>query len=234
MRIAEMGQLICFFQDRNLIAIQTNAHHLLRYLATTDVVNKRRMLKELIKITQQEHNSYKDHIIEFLECLYVNNDFEFAPTLGTGQLLGLNVGSAVEVTNCFPLPTGTDDDEADANGANYQLQMTKCLRKLNIYHMEHVTALVLAGGNVAVGRQRANMVVGIQLVYQWGAAAFQLIHIHHLDTEPIETIVGQYCLFPWFNITVHDSVNLLSFRSAMSIQENPNASINLPQLAKIL
>jgi hypothetical protein len=35
--------------------------------------------------------------------------------------VGLDVGGAVEVTNCFPLPTETDDDEADANGANYQL-----------------------------------------------------------------------------------------------------------------
>jgi hypothetical protein len=49
---------------------------------------------------------------------------------------------------------------------------------------------VLAGGNAVVGRQRANMVVGIQLVYQWGAAAFQLIHSHHLDSEPIETNVA--------------------------------------------
>jgi translation initiation factor 3 subunit E len=39
------GAIDLFFQDRNLIAIQTNAHHLLRYLATTVVVNKRRMLK---------------------------------------------------------------------------------------------------------------------------------------------------------------------------------------------
>uniref|UniRef100_A0A804LMX6 Eukaryotic translation initiation factor 3 subunit E n=1 Tax=Zea mays TaxID=4577 RepID=A0A804LMX6_MAIZE len=40
-----------FFQDRYLNAIQTNAHHLIRYLATAVVVNKRRrnMLKELIK-----------------------------------------------------------------------------------------------------------------------------------------------------------------------------------------
>jgi translation initiation factor 3 subunit E len=30
------------------------------------------MLKELIKVIQQEHHSYKDPITEFLECLYVN------------------------------------------------------------------------------------------------------------------------------------------------------------------
>ena len=30
------------------------------------------MLKELIKVIQQEHHSYKDPVTEFLECLYVN------------------------------------------------------------------------------------------------------------------------------------------------------------------
>jgi translation initiation factor 3 subunit E len=63
-----------------LNAIQTNAHHLLRYLAVAVVVNKRRrnMLKELTKVIQQEQHSYKDPITEFLECLYVNYDFDGA------------------------------------------------------------------------------------------------------------------------------------------------------------
>ncbi|KAL5658368.1 hypothetical protein ACJX0J_031531, partial [Zea mays] len=67
--------LFIFFNHiRYLNAIQTNAHHLIRYLATSVVVNKRRrnMLKELIKVIQQEHHTYKDPITEFLECLYVN------------------------------------------------------------------------------------------------------------------------------------------------------------------
>jgi translation initiation factor 3 subunit E len=65
---------------RYLNAIQTNAHHLLRYLATAAIVNKRRrnMLKDLIKVIQQEHYTYSDPITEFLECLYVNYDFEGA------------------------------------------------------------------------------------------------------------------------------------------------------------
>eukprot|EP00246_Nothoceros_aenigmaticus_P004859 TRINITY_DN16579_c0_g1_i1.p1 TRINITY_DN16579_c0_g1~~TRINITY_DN16579_c0_g1_i1.p1 ORF type:complete len:441 (-),score=80.04 TRINITY_DN16579_c0_g1_i1:75-1397(-) len=69
-----------FFQERYLNAIQTNAHHLLRYLAAACIVNKRRrnMLKELIKVIQQEHYTYKDPITEFLECLYINYDFEGA------------------------------------------------------------------------------------------------------------------------------------------------------------
>ncbi|RLM85516.1 hypothetical protein C2845_PM04G07130 [Panicum miliaceum] len=74
------GIIDLFFQDRYLNAIQTNAHHLLRYLATAVVVNKRRrnMLKEIIKVIQQEQHSYKDPITEFLECLYVNYDFDGA------------------------------------------------------------------------------------------------------------------------------------------------------------
>uniref|UniRef100_A0ACD5U7V8 Uncharacterized protein n=1 Tax=Avena sativa TaxID=4498 RepID=A0ACD5U7V8_AVESA len=74
------GIIDLFFQDRYLNAIQTNAPHLLRYLAAAVVVNKRRrnMLKELIKVIQQEQQTYKDPITEFLECLHVNYDFDGA------------------------------------------------------------------------------------------------------------------------------------------------------------
>ncbi|KAJ8636816.1 hypothetical protein MRB53_011083 [Persea americana] len=69
-------------EDRYMNAIQTNAHHLLRYVANAVVVNKRRrnMPKELIKVIQQEQYSYKDPIAEFLECLYVNYDFDGTQT----------------------------------------------------------------------------------------------------------------------------------------------------------
>lgn len=36
------------------------------------------MLKELIKVIQQEQHCYKDPVTEFLECLYINYDFEGA------------------------------------------------------------------------------------------------------------------------------------------------------------
>ncbi|XP_047089333.1 eukaryotic translation initiation factor 3 subunit E-like [Lolium rigidum] len=74
------GIIDLFFQDRYLNAIQTNAPHLLRYLAAAVVVNKRRrnMLKELVKVIQQEQQSYKDPITELLECLYVKYDFDGA------------------------------------------------------------------------------------------------------------------------------------------------------------
>ncbi|KAI0531322.1 hypothetical protein KFK09_000875 [Dendrobium nobile] len=69
-----------FLLKKYLNAIQTNANHLLRYVATAVIVSKRRwnMIKELIKVIQQENHLFKDPITEFLECLYINYDFEGA------------------------------------------------------------------------------------------------------------------------------------------------------------
>ncbi|KAL8101437.1 hypothetical protein AgCh_033363 [Apium graveolens] len=57
---------------------------------------------------------------------------EFSPALVTGQLLGLDVGSVLEVTNCFPFPIRDEDEEIEAEGANYQLEMMRCLREVNV------------------------------------------------------------------------------------------------------
>jgi len=69
-----------FFQDRYLNAIQTTCPHILRYLTTAVITNKRRrnVLKDLVKVIQQEGYTYGDPITEFLEALYVNFDFEDA------------------------------------------------------------------------------------------------------------------------------------------------------------
>ncbi|PHT37132.1 Eukaryotic translation initiation factor 3 subunit E [Capsicum baccatum] len=69
-----------FNQDKYLNAIQTSAPHLLRYLATAFIVNKRRrpQFKEFIKVIQQEQYSCNDPITEFLACIYVNYDFDGA------------------------------------------------------------------------------------------------------------------------------------------------------------
>ncbi|KAJ3023999.1 Eukaryotic translation initiation factor 3 subunit H [Thoreauomyces humboldtii] len=72
---------------------------------------------------------------------------EHAPSTATGQLLGIDVAGALEVTNCFPFtskshnqqqahqqggaPEQHDDGQDDVDGAEYQLQMLRCLRKLN-------------------------------------------------------------------------------------------------------
>jgi len=63
------------------------------------------------------------------------------PEIVTGQLLGLDVKHAgstevtLEVTNCFPFPSRTgeqEEEESDAAGAEYQLEMMRCLREVNV------------------------------------------------------------------------------------------------------
>lgn len=69
-----------FFSDKYLNAIQTACPHILRYLTAAVITNKRRrnMLKDMVKVIQQECYTYKDPITEFLEALYVNFDFDDA------------------------------------------------------------------------------------------------------------------------------------------------------------
>jgi len=71
-----------FLNDRYLNAIQTTCPHILRYLTTAAITNKRRrnVLKDLVKIINQESYTYRDPITEFLEELYINFDFEAAQT----------------------------------------------------------------------------------------------------------------------------------------------------------
>jgi len=58
--------------------------------------------------------------------------------LVTGQLLGLDVGITLEVTNCFPYPSKTGDGEDEETpdtslgGAEYQIEMMRCLREVNV------------------------------------------------------------------------------------------------------
>ncbi|KAG1712144.1 Eukaryotic translation initiation factor 3 subunit E [Nymphon striatum] len=68
------------YQPRYLNAIQTICPHILRYLATAVITNKnkRSVLKDLIKVIQQESYTYRDPVTEFIECLYVNFDFDGA------------------------------------------------------------------------------------------------------------------------------------------------------------
>ncbi|CAG8466237.1 10233_t:CDS:2 [Ambispora leptoticha] len=74
------GIIDVFFQPQYINTIQTSCPWILRYLTTAVVTNKRRknILKDLVKIIQQESYEYRDPITEFIECLYVNFDFEGA------------------------------------------------------------------------------------------------------------------------------------------------------------
>lgn len=57
---------------------------------------------------------------------------EAQPSLVTGQLLGLDIGSTLEVTSCFPFPSRAGEDDDEDQGANYQLEMMRCLREVNV------------------------------------------------------------------------------------------------------
>ena len=74
------GIIELFMNDKYLNAIQTSCPHVLRYLATAVITNKRKrnVLRDIVKVIRQESYTYKDPITEFLECLYLNFDFETA------------------------------------------------------------------------------------------------------------------------------------------------------------
>lgn len=57
---------------------------------------------------------------------------EAQPSLVTGQLLGLDIGSTLEITSCFPFPSRAADEDDENDGANYQLEMMRCLREVNV------------------------------------------------------------------------------------------------------
>ncbi len=71
---------MCLLCCRFLNAIQTNAQHLVRYLAVAAVVNKRRrnVMKDLMRLIEQESYQVSDPVTDFLQCLYTNYDFDGA------------------------------------------------------------------------------------------------------------------------------------------------------------
>merc|ERR1711922_128609 len=69
------------YQKQYLNAIQTTCPWILRYLATAVITNKstrRNVMKDLIKVIQEESYTYRDPITSFIEDLYVNFDFDGA------------------------------------------------------------------------------------------------------------------------------------------------------------
>jgi translation initiation factor 3 subunit E len=63
-----------------LNTVQTTCPHILRYITAAAIISKRRknIMKDLVKIIQQESYNYRDPITELVECLYVNFDFDGA------------------------------------------------------------------------------------------------------------------------------------------------------------
>jgi len=69
------------YQKQYLNAIQTTCPWILRYLSTAVIINKgsrRNVLKDLVKVIQEESYTYKDPITSFIEALYVDFDFNGA------------------------------------------------------------------------------------------------------------------------------------------------------------
>ena len=61
---------------------------------------------------------------------------ESLPNIVTGVLLGLDVGTTLEVTNCFLFPSESEEDDEnkevdEVDGDSYQLDMMRCLRDVN-------------------------------------------------------------------------------------------------------
>eukprot|EP00008_Paramoeba_atlantica_P003135 CAMPEP_0201490294 /NCGR_PEP_ID=MMETSP0151_2-20130828/26001_1 /ASSEMBLY_ACC=CAM_ASM_000257 /TAXON_ID=200890 /ORGANISM="Paramoeba atlantica, Strain 621/1 / CCAP 1560/9" /LENGTH=326 /DNA_ID=CAMNT_0047876205 /DNA_START=89 /DNA_END=1069 /DNA_ORIENTATION=+ len=57
---------------------------------------------------------------------------ENVPDLVTGQLLGLDNATTLEVTNCFPFPSRVENEESSESGADYQIEMMRYLRDVNV------------------------------------------------------------------------------------------------------
>ncbi|KAJ1649255.1 hypothetical protein IWQ61_009600 [Dispira simplex] len=56
----------------------------------------------------------------------IKHSREASPDLATGQLLGLDVETTLEITNCYPAPSGDSEDSTQ-----YQMDMMQCLREVN-------------------------------------------------------------------------------------------------------
>lgn len=67
-----------------------------------------------------------------LDALVVLKIIQHCQNLVTGQLLGLAVGNVLEVTNCFPFPNRIEDENEAEEGAEYQIEMMRCLREVNV------------------------------------------------------------------------------------------------------
>jgi translation initiation factor 3 subunit E len=88
-----------FFLPQFINTLQVTCPYLLRYLTGTVILNKRRrsVLKDLVKIIQQEMHNYRDPVTDFLNCLQGDCDFEKAQ-----KYLG-ECGQVLLITTCVLL-----------------------------------------------------------------------------------------------------------------------------------
>ncbi|KAK9723046.1 eukaryotic translation initiation factor 3 subunit E [Basidiobolus ranarum] len=105
------GIIDMFFQPQFISTIQSSCPWILRYLTTAVITNKRRkgIMKDLVRIIEQESYTYQDPITEFIKCLYVNFDFEGAQkklseceqVLANDFFLVATLDDFVENARCF-------------------------------------------------------------------------------------------------------------------------------------
>ena len=77
------------YQKQYLNAIQTTCPWILRYLSTAVIINKnsrRNVMKDLVKVIQEESYTYQDPITSFIEDLYVKFDFDGAQQVRTNKV----------------------------------------------------------------------------------------------------------------------------------------------------
>merc|ERR1711871_580410 len=88
-----------------------------------------------VKVEEEEIESTKLDAVEIdgLAVLkIVKHCKENLPQLVTGQLLGLDFDATLEVTNCFPFPSRDDTGDYENDGADYQFDMMRALRDVNV------------------------------------------------------------------------------------------------------
>lgn len=83
-----------------------------------------RVLRRLICLTSLSYNPCQVVLKIVKHCQ------QALPTFVTGQLLGLDIGRSLEVTNCFAFPSS--ERESDDDSAEYQMEMMRCLRDVNV------------------------------------------------------------------------------------------------------
>ena len=86
------------------------------------------------------------------------------PSMVAGSLLGLDVDGILEVTYSYPFPTSKsegDDEKDDLEGQDYQLEMMKMLRDVNMDNN-----CVGWYQSTYMGTYSTNEVVGYQHTYQ--------------------------------------------------------------------
>jgi len=78
-----------------------------------------------------EHTELTEVQLDGLVILKIIQHAKASSTLAAGSLLGLEQDQNLEVTNCYAFPS-QDDDGAAEEAAEYQLDMMKMLREVNV------------------------------------------------------------------------------------------------------